>query len=735
MKTFFRSAIAIALSLGCAIASTEARQLHLSVAGDDKNPGTEDQPFATLAKAVASVMPGDTVWVHGGTYQPTATVNITQTGTKDERICLFAIEGENPVFDFGLLERTEETAAKNNRGIMHKIGANYWHYRGLEFCNAPDNAVKLEGSFCVIEQCVFHDNGDTGLQQGFGKSDAGENTRNPEFKYGRYNIVLNCDSYNNCDVWSNGGDADGFAVKLFPGPGNEFHGCRSWHNSDDGWDFYYTVYPIVVDNCWTLDNGYNKGNGNGFKMGGSNDKKTSFGAHIFTKCISVDNLSKGFDQNNHNEGTYMFNCVSARNGVNYGFNNAIPEYGDWVLRNCIGFSGNERNHQFNYKDSPSVSRADIQYCSWTTLDNCSPYSDRDGSDPYTGQTGLNKATTDRSAQFVSLAAADALAARQADGSLPLKFGRLKEGSDFIDSGIAIEGFDAADVKYPEYGRKVTLAYNGATADMGAFEYGIDNNDYTLVLPENDGSVEDEIPDDPYADFKDEDGNIAYTEKIFSDWYPFQETVLPDSIAALITANSGTWSLNPTYEGNGTVAYGECTPGVLAITKNSYAEFTFPSLHAFQIRMYITGGRTLKVQYRSKGASAWNESSAEYKKGSYVVDLAKMAMKSKEGVEIRINNIGSGNMHITDLYASGYEPSNYAKVESVKAPEMDFYLTRTALICYGETVAINVYDTTGRKVASSRKMQVVNIASLPQGIYIATAYDKYGNRSTYKFVKP
>ena len=93
------------------------------------------------------------------------------------------------------------------------------------------------------------------------------------------------------------------------------------------------------------------------------------------------------------------------------------------------------------------------------------------------------------------------------------------------------------------------------------------------------------------------------------------------------------------------------------------------------------------------------------------------------------------MHITDLYISGYEYLNgYDNVTEVKTAGMDFYLTRTALICYGETAAINIYDLTGRKVASSRRMQVVDIATLPAGIYIATAYDKAGNRSTLKFVK-
>ena len=154
-----------------------------------------------------------------------------------------------------------------------------------------------------------------------------------------------------------------------------------------------------------------------------------------------------------------------------------------------------------------------------------------------------------------------------------------------------------------------------------------------------------------------------------------------------------------------------------------------------MRIYITGGRTLKVESRAAGETSWTEQSAEYKKGTHTVDVASMAIKSKEPVEIRITNIGTGDMHITDLYISGYEYLNgYDNVTDVKTTEMDFYLTHTALICYGETAAINVYDLTGRKVASSRNMQVVEIAALPAGIYIATAYDKAGNRSTYKFVK-
>ncbi len=39
---------------------------HVSPSGSDRNPGTKDQPFATIQRAADLAMPGDTVIVHAG---------------------------------------------------------------------------------------------------------------------------------------------------------------------------------------------------------------------------------------------------------------------------------------------------------------------------------------------------------------------------------------------------------------------------------------------------------------------------------------------------------------------------------------------------------------------------------------------------------------------------------------------------------------------------------------------
>ncbi len=34
------------------------------------------------------------------------------------------------------------------------------------------------------------------------------------------------------------------------GQGIVFSNCRSWGNSDDGWDLFETDYSVVIENCW-----------------------------------------------------------------------------------------------------------------------------------------------------------------------------------------------------------------------------------------------------------------------------------------------------------------------------------------------------------------------------------------------------------------------------------------------------------------------------------------------------
>ena len=60
------------------------------------------------------------------------------------------------------------------------------------------------------------------------------------------NLILNVDSFANYDPAKHGENADGFAAKFRDlGPGNVFRGCRSFGNSDDGWDFWAAANGVT----------------------------------------------------------------------------------------------------------------------------------------------------------------------------------------------------------------------------------------------------------------------------------------------------------------------------------------------------------------------------------------------------------------------------------------------------------------------------------------------------------
>ena len=323
MITKLRSALSVRRIAGfllmtviCMTAS--ATDIHVATTGNDANDGTESAPLLTIAKAVEKVQPGDRILIHEGTYYITERIKIPELATTPDLRCEMRAWPENAVgkviIDAKNMKHTTEAAFKMGRCIYVNHLANYWTFYGLVLQNAEDNGMKVEGSYNIIERCTFRWNNDSGLQIGMYKDWKIEETKtlgggvpefNPGYKYCRYNKVINCDSYENADARTyNGaddyGDADGFACKLFPGPGTEFRGCRAWTNSDDNWDLYMVYHPVVIDHCWAYNAGRTStgsevGNGNGFKLGGGGSAggaafDQSTGAHVVTNCVAFNSI-------------------------------------------------------------------------------------------------------------------------------------------------------------------------------------------------------------------------------------------------------------------------------------------------------------------------------------------------------------------------------------------------------------------------------------------------------------
>ena len=428
--------------------------VYVSPEGNDATAdGSEEKPFYSLQKAVDLVQAGDFIYMAGGTYNYSIRINIKTVGDADGgKIYLGTRNGERALLDFSSM-----AVDANNQGI--RLTGSYWHMYGLDIKGAGDNGLLIErnkptggtpndikdkteeGHHNVIEFCSFFDNKDTGLQM---KNMA------------EYNRVINCDSYFNRDPED--GNADGFAPKLSVGTGNYFYGCRAWNNSDDGWDGilydssegFDDDMTTIYENCWAFNNGFlkdgseSKGNGNGFKLGGSGNNDRRHNA-ILIRCLAFDNLMKGFDQN-HNTG-------------------------DMFLLNCTGFSNKylkNKNH-FTYKIDEDILAPGKEL----TLINCVAVWDGI-TDPNQSQyTPLRlmegiRFTCDfqtSASDYVSTDTTGVRSPRNADGSLPeLSFMRIKEGNaKLIDAGTVIDDFDfnGIFIESPDF--------SGKLPDLGCFE--------------------------------------------------------------------------------------------------------------------------------------------------------------------------------------------------------------------------------------------------------------------------
>lgn len=415
---------------------------YVAVDGSDDNAGTKSQPFATIQKAQTVVMPGDTVYLRGGTYNLTeaqiakkeriyaCVTYLDKSGTAGKYISYINYPGETPVFNYAAVK------PEGLRVAAFYVSGSYIHLKGFEVTavqvtiktHTQSECFENHGSNNVYEQLSMHD----GMAIGF------------YLLAGSNNLILNCDAYRNWDYFSEngrGGNTDGFGSHPRAGSKNNiFRGCRAWFNSDDGFDLINASEATTFDHCWAFYNGFNKdfvsqGDGNGFKSGGYGLKKV--GAEIpdpvprntIQFCLAVRNKANGFYSNHHTGGSDWYNNSACRNGGNYNMLNRLKD----TAQDVPGFDHIMYNN-LGYKGGKEILQMDAAKC---TLAN--NYFD------------LNLQATE--ADFVTLDESLLTAPRKADGSLPdTDFMKLKLFSQFIDKGKII-GF----------------TFKGKAPDLGAFE--------------------------------------------------------------------------------------------------------------------------------------------------------------------------------------------------------------------------------------------------------------------------
>lgn len=413
------------------------------------NGNTYDTP-CSLSKGISSLKQGgDTLYLLGGQYNLVNTKISSKNGTAGQYIVISGYPGEQAILDF-------RTTAYGTRGLQISKECTYLHIKDLTLRYSGKNNLYNEGSYCLFENLDIYGSADTGCQM----------------KAGGNNLIKNVDSHDNFDYELDksgnltkcdfGGNADGFADKQHNGAPNHYIGCRSWNNSDDGWDFFQRVTSgeTIIEHCvcykngptwydmrnhpryetdktWfdqfkngkevtdadgnkvtvTLDKYPNMGNGNGFKLGGGSTKHDVLVHH----CLSVANTVKGFDQNSDAGAVRLYNNTAYMNNSDYSFYNANGCTLD--IQNCISFKSKSKNTF----DSGIVQVSNNN--SWSS--------------------GFSVSAAD----FLSLDTAEITAARLADGSLAEgTLLHLAEGSALIDAG-----------------NDVGLDYTGDAPDLGCYE--------------------------------------------------------------------------------------------------------------------------------------------------------------------------------------------------------------------------------------------------------------------------
>jgi hypothetical protein len=319
------------LGLGVAMALTLAiTSGHTVVQAATGRTIVVNEGETSLSSAVESAQSGDTIQINGTVKS--GTVNVPEG--------VNIVGGTNAVIDFSLTK-----FGQKGLNVLHNGST----IQNLEICNAGDNGIFVQGSSNVFYGIYVHNNKDAGVQVSNG---------------GANNYFGYVYSYYNSDP--KGENADGFAIKLHSGEGNVLEDCVAAGNSDDGYDLYAAHGAVTFNRCKAINNGECdgiRGDGNGFKVGGIDNKTPGVAAHpdplnhILTDCEASGNTRNGFDRNNQTGVVTMLRCTAnANGGANYSFPQAgTPSalgykviFGRAIIQDCI--SENNANNNISGAD-------------------------------------------------------------------------------------------------------------------------------------------------------------------------------------------------------------------------------------------------------------------------------------------------------------------------------------------------------------------------------------------------
>jgi hypothetical protein len=406
---------------------------------DDRGNGSLAAPWASLERAYAVALPGDTIHLRGGSYLlgGGSGIHLTgRSGAPGRSITIRNYRGERPILDGSRLASTVDSygSAEAAGGyVLSLYDVSHLVLRGLEIRNAPMGGLVVRSGSLVNGGC--HHNRFENLSVRDSGWGGHEGKGIALFGFARNNVFVNCDSFGNADL--DGGNADGFQISPVGSgsTGNVLVGCRAWHNSDDGFDLFNVndntaPAPLLLYRCWAWANGFrpdgarSTGEGHGFKLGGQRDpargNKTGLsGGHTVSGCASWSNALSGFTDSGSAVASRVSRCTAYDNGRSRDGNGQPAD--TWTRGFYFPTSAGHRlidNVSFLPRGREAV----------VGPGNAGEGNSWDSGPPV------------RPTDFLSLADATATGPRQPDGSLPATtFLHSAPGSRLARSGIGLNG--------------------------------------------------------------------------------------------------------------------------------------------------------------------------------------------------------------------------------------------------------------------------------------------------------
>jgi len=168
------------------------KEFYVAPDGTDSNPGTIEQPWATINHAAEVLASGQTVFVRDGIYQLTRRIIVKNSGAENAWITFTAYPGEFAVFDAGDIDIGNPAAYPHDQGTFQIERVSYIRVIGLAIHKSHQAGFMVRDSHHVE---LYNNITDTTFSPGIAAWDTNQDSRGTEYIKIIGNTVTNANTW------------------------------------------------------------------------------------------------------------------------------------------------------------------------------------------------------------------------------------------------------------------------------------------------------------------------------------------------------------------------------------------------------------------------------------------------------------------------------------------------------------------------------------------------------------